>query len=430
MQRALSDAYIRNLAPPASGRLEVVDLRCPGLSFRVTNNGARSWCFRFRDPKTGSTTRDTIGAYPDISLSQARARADAIRRQVAAGVNPVQARRTQREMAPTWTFEALADRYLIEHARRHKRQRSVEEDERNLRLHILPKWGARQYADITRADVVELVEGLVTADKPTLANRVQALISKIFSFAIDAGLPVTHPAVRLRRRGVERVGRRVLSDAEIRLFWANIVAPPVSPRTGLALRLALTTAARVSEIAGMTRAELEHITEPGRAVWTVPAERSKNGLARVIPLSEPARRTVVAALELIGDDRIHLFPSPGRDVPVSGHAFSVAMMRFGKSLSADRSAAAASWCVEPPSAHDLRRTLATRLSSLGIPQEDIAAVLGHVPQGVTRKHYDLHDRLAEKNRALTVWGTTLMTIIGNRPREAAPVVPLTPKRRR
>jgi integrase len=428
MQKLLTDAFIRNIAPPATGRLQIADLREVGLRFRVTANNARSWSFVFRDPASAKSSRSTIGAYPDISLAEARARAAALRKQVAGGTNPIQARRIQRETAPTRTFEALADRYLVEHAERFKRPRSVEEDRRNLKLHVLPKWAGRQYADISRADIVELIEGLVTAGKPTLANRVQALISKIFSFAIDAGLPVAHPSVRLRRRGVERVGRRVLSDDEIRLFWANIVAPPVSPRTGLALRLALTTGARVSEIAGAARAEFEHITEPGRAVWTVPGERAKNGLPRILPLSEPARRTIVAALELIGDNAIRLFPSPGRDVPITGHALSVAMMRFGKSLTADRSTAAASWCVEPPSAHDLRRTLATRLASLGIAHEDIAAVLGHVLQGVTKRHYDTHDRLAEKRRALTLWGTSLTTILEHRPRDAG-VVSLAKKQR-
>ena len=66
----------------------------------------------------------------------------------------------------------------------------------------------------------------MTAGKPTLANRVQALISSIFSFAMDADLVTGNPCARLRRRGVETVGRRVLSTEEIRQFWPAITQPP------------------------------------------------------------------------------------------------------------------------------------------------------------------------------------------------------------
>jgi hypothetical protein len=154
---------------------------------------ARSWCFRFRDPRSGKTTRATIGGYPIVSLEQARERAGTLQRQVASGENPVESKRRERETASSKTFQALAERYLDEHARRHKR--SSDADDRNLRLHILPKWKSRRYDEIKRADVIELVEGLVTDEKPTLANRVQALISSIFGFAMDADLVAGNPCV-------------------------------------------------------------------------------------------------------------------------------------------------------------------------------------------------------------------------------------------
>src|SRR5207253_17996 len=121
-----------------------------------------------------------------------------------------------------------------------------------------------------------LVESLIKAGKPTLANRVQSLISSIFSFAMDADLVRGNPCARLRRRGVETIGRRVLSDDEIRLFWPGTVQKPISRRVGLALRLILLTGVRPGEAAGITCAELENTGEKGRARWIIPAERSKN----------------------------------------------------------------------------------------------------------------------------------------------------------
>jgi integrase len=407
MRRALTDAFIRNIDPPATGRLEAADLKATGLSFRVTSNGVRSWCFRFRDPKSGNTSRATIGEYPTISLGKARERAETMRRQVAAGENPVERKRREQEAATRRTFQALADRYLDEHARRHKR--SADADERNLRLHVLPKWRKRRYDEITRADVIELAESLVKAGKPTLANRVQALVSSIFSFAMDADLIRGNPCARLRRRGVETIGRRVLSDDELRLFWSDIVQRPVSLRVGLALRLIMLTGVRPGEAAGIARTELENLSDRNHARWVIPEERSKNGRPHLVPLSELARQTIISALDLIEQDVEYVFASPSvRNAPITAHALAVAMARFARHVDPK---AAKSWRAEPPSPHDLRRTVATRLAELGIPKEDRDAVLHHTPRDVGKKHYDLYEREREKRRALDSWASMLIAII-------------------
>jgi integrase len=335
-----------------------------------------------------------------------------MRRQVAGGENPVERKRHEREAAAQKTFQALTDRYLDEHARR--RKRSAAADERNLRLHVLPKWGKRRYDEIGRADVIELAEGLVTAGKPTLANRVQALVSSIFSFAMDADLVKGNPCARLRRRGVERIGRRVLSDAEIRVFWDGILQRPVSQRVGLALRLIFLTGVRPGEAAGLDRVELENLSEKGRARWIIPPKRTKNGRAHLVPLSEAARLTIVAALDMTAENGRFLFPSPSvRDTPITAHALAVAMARFAGNLDPN---AGASWQVERPTPHDLRRTVATRLAELGIPKEDRDAILNHAPQDVGKRHYDLYEREREKRRALDLWASAITAILDDRAR--------------
>jgi integrase len=411
VRKTLTDVFIRSLPTPAAGRTEITDVRAAGLEFRVTAKGIRSWSFRFRDPRSGKTTRATIGGYPDVPLALARERADALRRQVSAGENPVEAKRRERELSSSRTFQALAGRYLDEHARRHKR--SADADERNLRLHVLPKWKDRRFDEIGRADVIALVEELVTAGKPTLANRVQALVSSIFSFAMDADLVRGNPCARLRRRGVEAIGRRVLTDDEIQLFWPAILHKPVSRPVGLALRLVLATGVRPGEAAGCAGGEFANLDDGSTARWVIPAVRSKNGRAHLVPLTEMARQTVLAAFELAGDDSEFLFPSPAVDgAPITAHALAVAMARFAESLDP---ASGKSWRADRPSPHDLRRTVATRLAELGVAKEDRDAVLNHTRSDVGSKHYDLYDRAAEKRRALDLWTSTLGGILERRP---------------
>jgi integrase len=408
LARALTDSTIKGIRPPAAGRIEVADLRCAGLAFRVTAAGVRSWCFRFRDPQSGRDGRSTIGRYPDVTLGQARQAADGLRAKVASGINPIDQKRSDRHDASSKAFRVLADRYLDEHARRFKRSHAA--DEASLKLHILPKWGGRRFDQIERADVIELVEGIVKAGTPVQANRVHALISMIFSFALDADLVKANPCARLKKRGVETRNTRVLSDDEISQFWRRTVLQPVTRKVGLALRLVLLTGCRPGEAAGIVRSELADIDRPGKAAWLLPAGRAKNGRAHLIPLSDTARLTVLSANELIADSEKYLFPSPvERGGPITGHALTVAMRRMTKKI---EGLALKTWKADPPSPHDLRRTVATRLSQLGIPPEDVAAILNHVRSDVTGRHYDQYQRAAEKRRALEAWAACLQ-VIGN-----------------
>jgi hypothetical protein len=108
MRKALTAALIQGVKAPKVGRLEIADMRCAGLSFRVTSADARSWCFRFRDPMTGATTRATIGTFPAVLLGAARTKADAMRKDVAAGINPVIRKREAKATAGEQTFKHLA----------------------------------------------------------------------------------------------------------------------------------------------------------------------------------------------------------------------------------------------------------------------------------------------------------------------------------
>jgi integrase len=138
---------------------------------------------------------------------------------------------------------------------------------------------------------------MVAAGTQTNANRVQALISKIFAFAVDAGLLIASPCHRLAKRGVENRGRRILSDEEITLFWARSGQAPVSSRVGLALKIAFLTAGRAGEVAGMRGEEVVD-TGSSRARWEIPAYRSKNGHAHVIPLSASAAQLITDAMRM------------------------------------------------------------------------------------------------------------------------------------
>ncbi len=392
MSRALTDATLRKVRPPAQGLTEISDPGCRGLCFRVTAGGVATFSFRFRDRAAGRIERFGLGRYPSLSLRDARLKADALRGEIAAGKNPAAHLRQASERS----FAGLAERYLVEHARRFKR--SAAADERNLNLHVLPHWARRDFTSIERRDVIRLVEDMISAGKPVIANRVQALISSVFSFAIDADLAKANPCTRLRKRGQETAKTRTLSDAEIGRFWREVMLPPVSRPVGLALRLVLALGCRPGEVAGMARAEIEFDRRGVPVSWMVPAARSKNGRAHFVPLPPLARDLIIEALALAGSSEF-VFPSPRNGGPIAGHALAVAMARLFRGD------------FNPPTPHDLRRTCATRIAAAGVAAEDVAAVLNHARSDVTGRVYDQHRRADEKHRALLRWSKLLEATI-------------------
>ena len=391
------------------GRTEISDLRCAGLVLRIATDGGKSWSFRFRT-KAGKQTRATIGTYPDIGLTAARTRATAMRREVAEGKNPVDQKRAARVVNDAETFRGIADRYLAEHSRRHKRSHKA--DERNLRKHVLPKWGSRRFDTIKRGDVIALVEGLVTDGKPVLANRVQSLVSGIFTFAMDAALCEANPCHRLKKRGPERVGRRVLSDAEIRLFWNGIVEPRSKRQRGLGLRLTLLTGLRIGEIAGISRAELDGLGDAARSAWIIPGSRTKNQRDHLLPLSPLARDTILELMALVDAREEYLLPTRSRERRGSlrGKQLWQVMDNWGLALSGSDDAVR-TWKAEMPTPHDLRRTVETRLAALRVPKEIRDRVLNHITPGVGSKHYNLHDYADEKRDALNRWAKFVNALV-------------------
>jgi integrase len=409
VRQILTDASCKT-KPPRAGRIEIADLRQAGLVLRITAKGARTFAFRFRHPHTRKTLRLTIGGYPATGLEAARKRARDMATLVDAGQNPIDIKRAERDHAPKRTFQTLADRYIREYAERRKRARSIEGDKLNLAVHILPKWAKRDYRTIRRADIIELVESIIGAGKHATANRVHTLISGIFTFAIDAELLDANPAARLKKRGVEEPRRRILSDDEIVAFWNGIVLAPVSRPVGLALRLALLTAARANEVAGARKGEFQNLDGP-EPQWLIPAERVKNKRDHLLPLSPTAVETVKAIIEQSDDE--FLLPSrlAARAGPMDRHSLSKAMARFAEELKEPRT-----WRREPPTPHDLRRTVATRLAKMGIAKEVRERILNHAGarHDPEAKHYNQFEFLPEKREALNRWAAEVSALIGER----------------
>jgi integrase len=424
----LTSAYVDGLKkrPPASGRIEVWDEKTPGLLLRVSSTGAGSWCFRYRPRAGGGFQRVTLGSIADLTLADARERAAQHRVDVRAGADPQGELKAKKiAAANTLTFDKLAQRYLEEYAK--PRKASWRNDEGYLKRPC-DRWRDRDAKSLTRRDVIGLLDEIkVTA--PVSANRTHSVLVTLFNWAVEDELLELNPIAGLKKRAKEQEKDRTLADEELRAIWRALEDPrEISRDVADALRLIVLTGQRPGEVAGMVRSELVALSKPSEARWELPAERMKNRRPHVVPICPMALETLSGALARRHEDGDGTSVFASRFTArhtLARHSLSQGLARMIQRMNGKRAGEAIqSLQAQPPTPHDLRRTLATGLARLGVPREDRLAVLAHAADDVHGKHYDRYARLREKRIALETWERHLAQVLGDESASAT-IVPIT-----
>lgn len=361
-----------------------------GLYLRVLPSGLKTWMFRY--VFEGNRRRMVLGRYPSMTLAEARevhgkALAD-VERGVDPGAVALEAKRA-RKAAPTFS-DLLAELWDIE--LHHKK--SGAETKRLLDKDVTPAWGNRRVQDITRRDVVLLLDS-IRARAPITANRVHGALGRAFNFAAERGIIVDSPCTRIRKP-VEKPRERVLDDDEIRAFWRGLDSIDIYPATRLALRLVLITGQRPGEVAGMSW------TEISGDVWTIPPERMKNGIEHKVPLVGTALDLLDEARDILGGEE-YVFASSR-----NGGKNAITVRSLARSVTRHHEEMGIKTPFVP---HDLRRTVRTRLAELGVDDVVAEKVLGHQLQGIL-KVYNQHAYAQEKRSALLAWERRLRGILG------------------
>jgi integrase len=281
------------------------------------------------------------------------------------------------------------------------RKRSWKADDNLLRRRLLPHWRNRAIVDITRHDVRLLVEGIAEAGAPIVANRVAALCSKLFAFALDRDLTTASPAVRIPRPAREQARDRVLNEDEIRSLWRSFDALDLPMAAFYKLRLV--TVQRGGEVAAMRWSDVDIVA----GWWTIPATHAKNSLAHRVPLNAAALKILKALKKAADDDAVYVLGAHHRTKGAGARGRR------------QQSEAAKTFTVANFRGHDLRRTAASLMASGGINRLTISKILNHVERTVTAV-YDRHSYDAEKMAALTWWSAKLAAILQRRQSSVRP----------
>ena len=416
MRKNLTDRTIRSLKPaPKDQRYEVWDAALPAFGARVDDRGRVNFILMKR--LDGKLRRWTLGRYEPgtevepalggaLTLAGARRLAWAVADAAARGVDlrdEREARRREEARKREDTLAAVASDFIKRHARP---LRSAPQYEGVIERHLLPAWGGRPVAEITRRHVIALLEAIVDRSGPAAAHKALSVARKLFNWAIarDAYGLAASPCDRVRPKDI--VGKlqprqRVLSDDELRRVWrsAGTAGYPFGPL----VKMLIVTGARRNEVAGARWSEVDL----DAALWTIPPERMKGGAPHEVPLPPLAVELLRSLPRFAGNG--YVFTTTGGARPMSGFS---KMKRRLDGLIVERMRGEAKEHVELAGwrLHDLRRTMRSHLSAL--PVQDIVRELAiaHRRPGL-HQVYDLHQYRAEKHLCFDLWAKRLLLIV-------------------
>jgi integrase len=377
MRRALTAAAVAKIKPPSTGHADYFDKGWPGLCLRVSYGGAKSWDYYFR--LHGKLKRITLGRYPSMSLVEARAKWREAKEAAAKGEDPTWQRPTHSD-----EFGAVALDWL---QRDQSTNRSYDDVRKIIEREVLPFLGGRNIGTIKRRDITSLIDKIHDRGAVIYARRVHAHLHRLFRWSVGRGIIDKNPMEDLPKVGEEVERDRVLTDAELKKIWHASTG-----KAGAVVRLLMLTAARKSEISELRWSEVHkegiHLT----------GDRTKNGEARIIPLTKPAAK-IISQQPMI-QDCAFVFAGRNATTPLNGWSkIKVALDKRSK--------------VQDWRLHDIRRTVATGLQRLGVSLQVVEAILGHTAgsrAGII-KIYQRHTYGDEVRESLELWANQLQKIV-------------------
>jgi integrase len=355
MTTKLTPKLVDGITAPARGNRIEYDSEVKGFGVRVTAGGAKAFILNYRNG-AGRERRLTIGRHPEWRVGAAREEAKALLRRVDRGDDPLGQIQAGR-LAPT--FADLADRYIAEHLPR-KRPSSQEEDRALLKL--TDSLRHAKVSDLSHADIAALHRKVTKTRGPYRANRVRALLSKMFSLAIVWRMRTDNPV-----RGVERnheEGReRYLSADEIAQLM-RALADYSNKASANIIMLALLTGARRGELLNATWDQFDLAA----GVWVKPSSHTKQKRPHRVPLSPEAWQLLTA---------MHAERTGGL-LFAGGVRYAWEKVRRQAGLDDVRF-------------HDLRHSFASMLASSGQSLPVIGRLLGHTQAQTTLRYSHLQD---------------------------------------
>ena len=338
------------IEPPAAGRDTYKDSKEKGLILIVSYGGSK--IFYLYKLVEGKPNRIKIGAFPDLSVAEAREKALELKNQIAKGYNPAE---EKSNLSRELTFKELFDKYINEYAKHNaKRWQNVIEQMDRQGKHLYDK----KIFAISKSDIFKTFNDLTDIGKYT-ANRFLSISSPVFNKAIEWGLLDKNPVAGIKKHKEKSRDRYIVIEEIPRFF--EVLKEDANKKIRDFILLSLYTGARKSNVLSMS---WENISFDDKT-WYMPGDSTKNGESQLLPLVDKAIKILKARKKCSEAGNKWVFPSP---TSASGHLQEPknAWRRILKKAG-----------IEDLRLHDLRRTVGSWMSIAGANTYIIGKALNH-----------------------------------------------------
>lgn len=405
---ALTDVAIRALKP--TDKLQKIS-DGEGLQLWVMPVGSRLWRYAYR--YNGEQKTLALGAYPEITLAEARKKRDEARALLVSGVDPGQQRKLDKitkAISDAATFDAVAEEYLAKKMREGIAASTVKRLRSQLRL-VSPVFGNRPIAEITVPEVLAPLKKIDARGTHETATRTKELCGAIFRFGMATGRRMDDPTQALKNALTNHKVKHRAAILEPVAFGALLRAiedSDVQPTTKAALKLLALVFSRPGELRNAEWPEFD--LEKG--VWRIPAGRMKMRREHQVPLSRQALEILKELQAITGNGKL-LFPgNRSTQRPISENTLNAALRRMG-------------YDKDEVTAHGFRGTASTLLNESGKFSPDaIERSLAHQDNDEIRRAYN---RGAYWNERVTMaqWWADHLDVL----KEGGRVIELSTKKR-
>ncbi|HDH7848217.1 integrase domain-containing protein [Enterobacter asburiae] len=364
-----------------------------GLFLIVKTSGKKLWRFRYQRPATKQRTMLGLGAFPALSLADARGlRADYLAL-LANGIDPqIQAEvaEEQQQIALDSIFSTVAANWF------QLKSKSVTPDYakdiwRSLEKDVFPAIGVIPVQQIKARTLVEALEPIKARGALETVRRLVQRINEIMIYAVNTGLIDANPAsgVGMAFEKPKKQNMPTLRPEELPKLMRSLIMSNLSVPTRCLIEWQLLTLVRPSEASGARWAEIDLNTK----LWTIPAERMKAKREHVVPLS-PQALEILEVMMPISAHREHVFPSRNDPKqPMNSQTANAALKRIGYGGKLV--------------AHGLRSIASTALNEAGFNADVIEACLAHSERNEVRKAYNRSTYLEQRTILMDWWGSKI-----------------------
>ncbi len=388
----LSDTQIRNAKALTDRTLKLSD--GGGLQLWITPAGSKLWNVAYRF--AGKQKKFSLGPYPQTGLKAAREAREAIKRQLASGLDPGQQRReiaSEKANSAAMTFDVVAAELIEKKRREAKALRTLNKIEWLLRL-ASPDLGVRPIAEITAPEILRVLQVAEARGKLETAKRLRATIGQVFRYAVATGRAESDPTSALRGAIASPVVQHRAAIIDRKPFGELLRAIGTyqgTPETRLALQLISLTFVRPGELRAAEWVEFDR----QNAVWAIPASKMKMKRPHKVPLAQQSLHILQSLYAITGRGRF-LFPSMRSHARcMSENTLNAALRRLG-------------FAQDEMSAHGFRATASSMLNESGLWSADaIERQLAHVDNDSVRRAYARAEFWDERVRMMSWWANCL-----------------------